>query len=320
MAKAAEMPRFKLNTGQYIPAVGLGTWQAKPGEVGEAVKYAIKVGYRHIDCAKAYGNEKEIGDALQELFKEGIVTRGDLWITSKLWNSDQHPDDVPLALAGSVQDLQCDYLDLYLMHWPVALKKGAQGTAPEDFAPLDTKATWQAMEKCYEKGDKTKAIGISNFSVEKTKALLSYAKVVPAVNQVECHPMWQQKKLHDFLYSQGIHLTAYSPIGSGGSWFTKHVKVLEHPVLQSLAKKYNKTPAQIALRWNIEMGHSVLPKSTNPERIKENLHIFDFKISEEDLKLFDKIEQVRLLRGDDLWVNDTTSPYKTVEELWDGEI
>ncbi len=173
---------------------------------------------------------------------------------------------MPLALAGSVQDLQCDYLDLYLvylhplllhlpwfqlqfnmcvdfflgvlvfeclnnlsksryknnqqsvtlwwigvlkmqMHWPVALKKGAQGTAPEDFAPLDTKATWQAMEKCYEKGDKTKAIGISNFSVEKTKALLSYAKVVPAVNQVECHPMWQQKKLHDFLYSQGIHLT-----------------------------------------------------------------------------------------------------------------
>ncbi|CAK9865014.1 unnamed protein product [Sphagnum jensenii] len=320
MGKGADIPRFKLNTGQYIPAIGLGTWQSKPGLVGEAVKTAIKVGYRHIDCAKAYGNEKEIGDALQDLFREGIVTRGDLWITSKLWNSDQHPDDVPKALAGSVERLQCGYLDLYLMHWPVALKKGAEGTAPEDFAPLDTKATWQAMEKCVESGGKTKAIGISNFSVEKTEKLLSYAKVVPAVNQVECHPVWQQKKLQPYLRSKGIHLSAYSPMGSGGSSFTEHIKVLDHPLLATLAKKYNKTPAEIALRWNVQLGHSVLPKSTNANRLEQNIDIFDFEISEEDMKKFNSIEQVRILRGDDMWVHDKNSPYKTVEELWDGDI
>jgi len=310
------MPRWKLNTGTSIPAVGLGTWQSEPGLVGQAVKEAVKVGYRHIDCAKAYKNEKEVGDALQELYKEGIVKREDLWITSKLWSSDHN--DVAEALEGSIERLQCGYLDLYLMHWPVALKKDAAGTAPEEFAPLNIKGTWSAMEKCYESG-KAKAIGISNFSVEKTKNLLSFCKVRPAVNQVECHPLWQQKKLWPYLKSEGIHLTAYSPIGSSNSPFAS-INVLELPTITELAKKYGKTPAQIALRWNVQQGHSVLPKSTHSDRLASNIELFDFEISKEDLLEFDKIEQHRLLRGDEMWVNDTTSPYKSVEELWDGDI
>lgn len=322
MGKAVEeaVPKFKLNTGASIPAVGLGTWQADPGLVGKAVKEAIKIGYRHIDCAKAYKNEKEIGDALQELYKEGIVKREDLFITSKLWCTDHNPDDVAEALNGSIQRLQCNYLDLYLMHWPVALKKDAQAAPPlpEDFAPLNIEATWAALEKCYASGN-AKAIGISNFSVEKTKALLSHCKVRPAVNQVECHPLWQQKKLAPFLKNENIHLSAYSPIGSSNSPFAK-INVLELPTVTKLAEKYGKTPAQIALRWNLHQGHSVLPKSTHADRIASNIELFDFKISDDDLQEFDKIEQHRLMRGDDEFTNDTTSPYKTAEEIWDGDI
>lgn len=312
------MPKLKLNTGACISAVGLGTWQADPGLVKQAVKEAVKVGYRHIDCAKAYKNEDEVGEALQELFKEGVVKREDLWITSKLWCTDHNPADVEPALDGSIERLQCGYLDLYLMHWPVALKKDAQGTGPDDFAPLNVAATWAAMEKCYEKG-KAKAIGISNFSVEKTKDLLSKCKVRPAVNQVECHPLWQQKKLWPYLKSEGIHLTAYSPIGSSNSPFAT-INVLELPTVTKLAEKYKRSPSQIVLRWNIQQGHSVLPKSTHADRLASNIEIFDFELNEEDLKEFDKIEQHRLLLGDDMWINDKTSPYKTVEELWDGDI
>jgi diketogulonate reductase-like aldo/keto reductase len=318
LALVEDIPQFKLNTGATIPAVGLGTWQAEPGVVGQAVKQAIKVGYRHIDCAKAYANEKEIGDALQELQKEGIVKREELFITSKLWCTDHNPADVAKALEGSIERLQCDYLDLYLMHWPAAFKKDSQGSAPENFAPLNIKATWAAMEECYESG-KAKAIGISNFTVEKIEALLSHCKVRPAVNQVECHPLWQQKKLAPYLKSEGIHLTAYSPIGSSNSPFAK-INVLELPLLTKLAEKYERTPAQIALQWNVNRGHSVLPKSTHADRIASNIEFFDFKISEEDLREFEKIQQHRLLRGDDEFINDTTSPYKSVEELWDGDI
>ncbi|KAG8515955.1 Aldo-keto reductase family 1 member C15 [Galemys pyrenaicus] len=267
----------KLSDGHFMPVLGLGTYAPEDvpkSKALEATKVAIDVGFRHIDAAYIYQNEKEMGQAIREKIADGTVKREDIFYTSKLWCTFFRPELVRPALERSLKDLQLDYVDLYIIHLPVALK---------------------ALEKCKDAG-LTKSIGVSNFNHKQLEKILNKPglKYKPVCNQVECHPYLNQSKLLEYCKSKDIVLVAYSALGSHRhpKWVDQNSpQLLQDPVLTAIAKKHNRSTGQVALRYQLQRGVVVLAKSFNEKRIKENFEVFDFKLTPEDMKAIDGINR-----------------------------
>jgi alcohol dehydrogenase (NADP+) len=316
------MKYFSFNNGDQMPVLGLGTWKSQPGEVYEAVKAAIEIGYRHIDCAFIYQNEAEIGKAIAESIEKGLVKRQDLWITSKLWNDAHHPDDVKDACQQTLKDLGLDYLDLYLVHWPVAHPKGIMlPGSPDQFLSLTQiplAETWGAMENLKEEG-LSRHVGVSNFSIKKLELLAETARVRPAVNQIEMHPYLQQKDMLAFGIENHMYLTAYSPLGSLDR--PKELKaenepvLLEDDVIKAIAENHQVSPAQVLIAWAIHRGTSVIPKSVNVDRLKQNFEAATLELSGDDMKRINSLDKHRRYVDGSFWTPEG-SPY-TMETLWD---
>lgn len=260
-----------LNNGVKMPWLGFGVFKVKDGdEVVNAVKTAIEAGYRSIDTAKVYNNESGVAQGI----RESGIAREDLFITTKVWNSDQGYESTLAAFEESMQRLELEYLDLYLIHWPV---KGKY------------KDTWRALEKLYKEG-RVRAIGVSNFQTHHLEDLLMDATIKPAVNQVELHPLLTQKELRDYCSTHEIQIEAWSPLGQGN--------LMEHPLLKDIAAKYGKSPAQVILRWDLQNGIVTIPKSVTPERIHANTELYDFELTAEEIEQINGLNEHKRFGSD----------------------
>lgn len=306
---STEVPCFNLNDGNKMPMVGLGLWKIPRDVCADTVYEAIKIGYRLLDGACDYGNEKEVGLGIKRAIDEGIVKREQLYILSKLWNTFHRPEHVLPALQRTLSDLQVDYLDCYLIHFPISLKYVDHSVAyPPEWKHPDTgkmepdhgvtyEATWHAMEELKEKG-LVRSIGVSNLNCQKLVDIIKYAKIKPAILQIEGHPFLTQEKLLRFCKDTlDIQVMCYSNLGSLSyvelGMATADDTFLLSEEIKACAAKYNKTPAQIALRWGLERKTVVIPKSTKLERLRENIDLFSFQLTEAETAAISKLDKHR---------------------------
>jgi len=290
---AASVQSIRLRSGKDMPVIGLGTWKAPPGVVGAAVKSALESGYTHLDCAAIYGNEKEVGAALES----SGIDRSSLFITSKLWNSEHAPEHVMSAVRQSLSDLKLGYLDLYLIHWPQAFAKvpgthigrslHANGSVIYDF-DTGIEAVWGAMEALVDAG-LVKAIGLSNFNQAQVDLVMRVARIKPAVLQIESHPFLAQQQLIEHCSSLGIAVTAYSPLGSGAV-IDGH-QIPSHPLLIKIGSRYGKSAAAVAIAWQVQRGVVVIPKSITESRIVQNLQAANLALAYSDMAQLDGLNR-----------------------------
>ncbi len=262
-----DVPHVSLNDGRTIPQLGFGVFQIEPDDTAEAVRTALATGYRHIDTAQMYGNEAEVGEGI----RSSGVDRADVFVTSKLNNGFHAPDDARRAFDGTLEALGTDHVDLFLIHWPLPTRYDG------DFV-----STWKTFEEFYRDG-RARSIGVSNFTPHQLRRLAHETDVVPAVNQVEVHPFFTNDEVRAYAAEHGIITEAWSPIAQGG--------VLDEPTLTTIAERVGKSTAQVTLRWHVQLGHVVFPKSVTPERVRDNFDIFDFELTDEDLALISALDR-----------------------------
>jgi 2,5-diketo-D-gluconate reductase A len=261
-----QVPNIRLNNGVSVPQLGFGVFQIEPDRTANAVRTAFEAGYRHIDTAQGYGNEAGVGQAI----RDSGLARDEVFVTTKLINSRHGHDEAIAALDESLQTLGLEYIDLYLIHWP----------RPHADRYVET---WRAFEKIASDG-KARAVGVSNFQVPHLERLAAETGTVPAVNQIELHPYLTQRELREYDQRHGIATEAWSPLAKGG-------ELLRDPEIIGLAEKYGKTPAQVVLRWHLQIGNVVIPKSVTPERVRENIEVFDFELAEDDVAAIEEMDR-----------------------------
>ena len=262
-----DVPDVSLNDGRTIPQLGFGVFQIDPSETAQAVRNALEIGYRHIDTAEMYGNEAEVGEGI----RTSGLDRDDVFVTSKLNNGFHEPDDARRAFDETLSKLGTDHVDLFLIHWPLPTRYDG------DFV-----STWKTFEEFYRDG-RARSIGVSNFTPHHLRRLARETDVIPAVNQVEVHPFFTNDEVRAYGAEHGIATEAWSPIAQGG--------VLKDPTISTIAERVGKSTAQVTLRWHVQLGHIVFPKSVTPERIQANYDIFDFELTDEDLALISALDQ-----------------------------
>lgn len=291
--------RVPLNTGDTIPIIGFGTWSLKGDDAYRTTITAIEAGYRHFDTAYSYDNEIPIGDAIRKLISEEKIKRSELFITSKLWNTCFRPDLVRNAIHQTLNNLQMNYIDLYLIHTPCAFRELTGYIYPRNndktlqFSDVDYIPTWYEMKKIYYEG-LARNVGVSNFNIDQMERVIKTG-FIPAVLQIECHPFFTQHELRRYCQNHGIHVTAHSPLGTPNRLigFSGLPKLLDNEIINDIAASYGKTAAQIVVRYQIQKGNSAIPKSMRDDRIRSNIEVFDFLLNENEMWLLDNLGYTR---------------------------